>query len=65
MFPLLKNDKKSAFWREYDKGYYGNYDLLQEFESFRLNLKVDRYLKEVKYMKKLKIEGLIFKDRNN
>ena len=23
MFPLLKNSKKSAFWGEYDKGYYG------------------------------------------
>ena len=25
MFPLLKNAKKSAFWGEYDKGYYGNF----------------------------------------
>ena len=25
MFPQLKNDKKSAFWGEYDKGYFGIY----------------------------------------
>ena len=24
--PLLKNDKKSAFWGEYDKGYYSIYE---------------------------------------
>ena len=28
--PLLKNAKKSAFWGEYDKGYYGNYDVLKK-----------------------------------
>ena len=27
MFPLLKNDKKFAFWGEYDKGYYGKFKL--------------------------------------